>query len=196
MMKNKTLSIADIQMDNRVTKKYLSPIYVFILCILFISISGCSEGMSDLEAWVEDVKSRPQKGVDPLPEVIPYKTFAYDKTNKRDPFDASIFRPKIGQSAPKHFSSITPDSNRVPEYLESFPLDTLRMVGTMQQDNQTWALIKTPDNTIQRVLNGNYIGQNNGKIISVSDDVVELAEIIPDEFGGWRERSSSIALSE
>ncbi|MFK8028032.1 MAG: pilus assembly protein PilP [Gammaproteobacteria bacterium] len=196
MTKNKTLSIAYIQMDNRVTTNYLSPVYVSILCILLISLSGCSEGMSDLEAWVADVKSRPQKGVDPLPEVIPYKTFAYDKTNKRDPFDASIFRPKIGQTAPKHFSSITPDSNRVPEYLESFPLDTLRMVGTMQQDNQTWALIKTPDNTIQRVLNGNYLGQNNGKIISVSDDAVELAEIIPDEFGGWRERSSSIALSE
>lgn len=167
-----------------------------MLCILFISLNGCAEGTSDLEAWVADVKARPQQGVEPLPEVIPYKTFTYNKSDKRDPFDASIFRPKIGHTALKHFSSITPDSNRVPEYLESFPLDTLRMVGTMQQENQTWALIKTPDNTIQRVLSGNYLGQNNGKIISVSDDVVELAEIIPDEFGGWRERSSSIALSE
>ena len=196
MMTNKTLSIATIQMENRILKQLLKPICALILCILFLSLSGCSEGMSDLEAWVADVKSRPQKGVDPLPEVIPYKTFSYHKSDKRDPFDASIFRPKVGQAAGKHFSSITPDSNRVPEYLESFPLDTLRMVGTMQQENQTWALIKTPDNTIQRVLSGNYLGQNNGKIVSVSDDVVELAEIIPDEFGGWRERSSSIALSE
>jgi type IV pilus assembly protein PilP len=196
MTKNKTLSIAYIQMENRITKKYLRPICASIFYMSLISLSGCSESMSDLEAWVADVKARPQQGVEPLPEVIPYKTFAYDKSSKRDPFDASIFRPKIGQTAPKHFSSITPDSNRVPEYLESFPLDTLRMVGTMQQENQTWALIKTPDNTIQRVLTGNYLGQNNGKIISVSDDVVELAEIIPDEFGGWRERASSIALSE
>ena len=196
MTKNKTLSIATIQMENRVTKEYLKLTCALILCISVISLSGCSEGTSDLEAWVADVKARPQQGVEPLPEVIPYKTFAYNENNKRDPFDASIFRPKIGQTGPKHFSSITPDSNRVPEYLESFPLDTLRMVGTMQQENQTWALIKTPDNTIQRVLSGNYLGQNNGKIISISDDVVELAEIIPDEFGGWRERSSSIALSE
>ena len=165
-----------------------------VMMVLFLS--GCTEGTSDLEAWVADVKSRPQKGVDPLPEIIPYKTFIYDKSGARDPFDDSIFRPKIGQTAPKHFSSITPDTNRVPEYLESFPLDTLRMVGTMQQDEQTWALIKTPDNTIQRVLDGNYLGQNNGKIISITDDKVELAEIVPDEFGGWRERSTSIALSE
>tara|TARA_R110002096_G_scaffold241054_1_gene432950 strand:+ start:1038 stop:1625 length:588 start_codon:yes stop_codon:yes gene_type:complete len=195
-MKSKTLELAQIQMENRIAKTHLQPIYASILCILFFSLAGCSEGTSDLEAWVADVKARPQQGVEPLPEVIPYKTFAYNKSDKRDPFDASIFRPKIGQTAPKHFSSITPDSNRVPEYLESFPLDTLRMVGTMQQDNQTWALIKTPDSTIQRVLSGNYLGQNNGKIISVSEDKVELAEIIPDDFGGWRERSTSIALSE
>ena len=169
---------------------------VLLALLTVVVLTGCTEGTSDLEAWVADVKSRPQKGVEPLPEVIPYKTFIYDKANKRDPFDDSIFRPKIGQTAPKHFSSITPDTNRVPEYLESFPLDTLRMVGTMQQDNQTWALIKTPDNTIQRVLDGNYLGQNNGKIISITDDKVELAEIVPDDFGGWKERSSSIALSE
>ncbi|MDW3096019.1 MAG: pilus assembly protein PilP [Gammaproteobacteria bacterium] len=183
-------------MKNRITNKYLLLISATAFYVSVLSLSGCTEGTSDLEAWVADVKARPQQGVEPLPEVIPYKTFAYNKSDKRDPFDASIFRPKIGQTAPKHFSSITPDSNRVPEYLESFPLDTLRMVGTMQQDEQTWALIKTPDNTIQRVLEGNYLGQNNGKIISVADDEVELAEIIPDEFGGWRERSSSIALSE
>ena len=184
------------QVKNRMTDKPYRLLYVLIISMILLVITGCSESTSDLEAWVADVKARPQQGVEPLPEVIPYKTFTYNKSDKRDPFDASIFRPKIGQTAPKHFSSITPDSNRVPEYLESFPLDTLRMVGTMQQDNQTWALIKTPDNTIQRVLTGNYLGQNNGKIIAVSDDEVELAEIIPDEFGGWRERSSSIALSE
>ncbi len=159
-------------------------------------LSGCSDGTSDLETWVADVKAKPQQGVDPLLEVIPYKKFAYTKSDKRDPFDASIFRFKIRQKGPKHSSGLTPDSNRVPEYLESFPLGTLQMVGTMQQESQIWALIKTPDNTIQRVLAGNYLGQNNGKIISVSDDEVELAEIILDEFGGWRERSSSIALSE
>ncbi len=170
----------------------------FILAFIAVLLvtASCSEGTSDLEAWTEQVKSRPQKGVDPLPEVIPYKTFAYNKENKRDPFDASIFRPKIGHVAKKNFSNISPDENRVPEYLESFPLDTLRMVGTMTQEDQTWALIKTPDNTIQRVLQGNYLGQNNGKIISVTEDEVELTEIIPDDFGGWRERGTSIALSE
>lgn len=178
------------------TNKYLNLIRVCVFFIVIATLNGCSEGISDLDAWVKEVKSRPPQGVEPLPEVKPYKTFTYVKTDKRDPFDASIFWPKIGHKSSKHSSSITPDGNRVPEYLESFPLDTLHMVGTMSQENQTWALIKTPNSTIQRVLPGNYLGQNNGKIISVTDDEVELTEIIPDEFGSWRERETSIALSE
>ena len=153
--------------------------------------------MSDLEAWVEEVKSRPQEGIEPLPEIIPYKAFTYVKGTKRDPFDTSIFRPQAASTTDtRKVSAVSPDPNRVPEYLESFPLDTLRMVGTMSQDQQVWALIKTPDNTIQRVLTGNYLGQNNGKIVEVNSDGVELVEIIPDGFGGWRNRESSIALSE
>ena len=168
------------------------------LLATLICVSACTQGVSDLEAWVDEVKARPQKGIEPLPEIIPYRIFTYEHKDRRDPFDNSIFLPKLTQRAGSDQSQnqIRPDLNRVPEYLESFPLDTLRMVGTMAQGNQNWALIKTPDNTIQRVLTGNYLGQNNGKITIVNDDQVELTEIVPDQFGGWRERSSSIALSQ
>ena len=168
-----------------------------VFCLLLLTLTACTDSTSDLQLWAEDVKSRPQKGVEPLPEVIPYKAFAYDAVGKRNPFDSSIFRPKIGIN-PKNMSDsgISPDLNRVPEYLESFPLDTLRMVGTIAQEESTWALIQTPDKTIQRVLSGNYLGQNNGKIIAVNSDEVLLVEIIPDGFGGWEERDATIALTE
>ena len=183
-----------LKIRNNLVSPYLLRI---IVCVaLFFVVTGCSGNLSDLEAWVEEVKARPQEGIEPLPEIMPYKAFAYVKGSKRDPFDTSIFRPQVASVAKKISVGISPDPNRVPEYLESFPLDTLRMVGTMSQEKQNWALIKTPDNTIQRVLTGNYLGQNNGKIIDVSNDGVELVEIIPDGFGGWRERESSIALSE
>ena len=70
------------------------------------------------------------------------------------------------------------------------------MVGTMSQNQELWALVKTPDNTIQRVAGGSYLGQNNGRIIDISSGGIELVEIIPDGFGGWREREGNIALSE
>ncbi len=184
-----------ITMTNNVTN-CIAFMRVIACVLLFSLVAGCSGNLSDLEAWVEEVKSRPQEGIEPLPEIMPYKAHTYVKGSKRDPFDTSIFRPQVASVAKKAISAISPDPNRVPEYLESFPLDTLRMVGTMSQNAQNWALIKTPDNTIQRVLTGNYLGQNNGKIIEVTNDGVELVEIIPDGFGGWRERESSIALSE
>ena len=170
---------------------------VVAYCFLFVLVTACTDTTSDLQIWAQDIKSRPQKGVEPLPEVIPYKAFTYNATDKRDPFDSSIFRPKIGiNTKQKTNSAISPDHNRVPEYLESFPLDTLRMVGTMAQEDQVWALIQTPDKTIQRVLTGNYLGQNNGKIIAVADDEIQLIEIIPDSFGGWEERDAVISLSD
>ena len=179
------------------TYKYLALLRILVYCFILLSISACTDTTADLQVWAQEVKSKPQKGVEPLPEVIPYKAFTYNPANKRDPFDSSIFRPKIALNAnQKSNSDISPDPNRVPEYLESFPLDTLRMVGTIAQDKQTWALIQTPDKTIQRVLSGNYLGQNNGKIISVDDDEIQLVEIIPDNFGGWEERDATIALSD
>ena len=169
----------------------------FMCCMMLLTLFACADSTSDLQLWAQDVKSRPQKGVEPIPEVIPYKAFTYDATGKRDPFDSSIFRPKIGvNSKNTSDSSISPDHNRVPEYLESFPLDTLRMVGTIEQEENTWALIQTPDKTIQRVLSGNYLGQNNGKIIVINNDEVLLVEIVPDGFGGWEERDATIALTE
>ena len=80
--------------------------------------------------------------------------------------------------------------------MENFPLDTLRMVGTLEQKGTLWALVQTPEKTIQRISAGNYLGQNNGKVLEVSDAGIKLEEIIPDGFGGWRKRDGAIGISE
>lgn len=173
---------------------------VILLCSMAFILTACTEGTSDLEAWIDKVKSKPQRGIEPIPEIIPYKAFSYVKGAKRNPFDTSIFRPTVANtsgSGKKRISEIpAPNPNRVPEFLESFPLDTLRMVGTIAQDGQTWALVKTPDNTIQRVISGNYLGQNHGKIIDIKGDGIDLTEVIPDGFGGWQERAAAISISD
>ena len=93
-------------------------------------------------------------------------------------------------------NGIKPDFDRPTEPLEEFPLDSLRMVGTLEQREDQWALINDTDGTIHRVQPGNYAGQNHGKIIRITDFEIELTEIIPDGIGGWVERQSSIAISE
>lgn len=114
----------------------------------------------------------------------------------RDPFTPPVFSHEPATVAQGNGNGVKPDFDRPPEPLEEYPLDSLRMVGTLEQHNETWALILDTDDTIHRVQNGNYMGQNHGKIIRVTEFEVELTEIIPDGLGGWMERPASIAISE
>lgn len=160
-------------------------------------LSGCGRDMQDLEIYVTEIKLRNAPGIEPLPEIKPYEKFEYQAENLRSPFDASVIAHRTPtDSGQISQSEVSPDPNRSPEFLESFPLDTLRMVGTLEQNGQLWALIKTPDATVQRVAHGGYLGQNNGKIMLISDASIQLMEIVPDGFGGWREREGLVALSE
>ena len=86
--------------------------------------------------------------------------------------------------------------NRRREALEAFPLDALKMVGTLAQKDGVWAIIKAPDGLVYRVTRNNYLGQNYGRITKISEDKVELVEIVPDGLGGWQERRASLVLAE
>lgn len=160
-------------------------------------MAACSGGQNDdLRQYTEEVRARQNTRVEPLPEFKPYETFLYQAGELRSPF-----RPSAG-SAPEDIlaersgSGVRPDSNRPREALEAFPLDTLRMVGTLDQGGQSWALVRANDGTIHRVQPGNYLGQNHGRIVNITEYEIELVEIVPDGLGGWIERQASLALSE
>jgi type IV pilus assembly protein PilP len=88
-----------------------------------------------------------------------------------------------------------PDPNRRREELEQFPLDTLRMVGILEQNNEIWGLVQSKEKTIYRVQPDNYMGQNHGKINRITEDQIELTELIPDGIGGYIERRATLALA-
>jgi len=90
---------------------------------------------------------------------------------------------------------LNPDSTRPRQPLEVYPLDTLSMVGLLEQGDQLWGLIKDSQNTVHRVQVGNYMGQNEGRIIDINESAVYLVEIIPDGLGGYIERDASIAIA-
>lgn len=150
--------------------------------------------MADLETYAEEVKGRKAAPIEPIPEIKPFESFQYPE-HQIDPFDLTLVAGNAAKRPPAE-GQVSIDPNRPREYLESFPLDTLRMVGTLAQSGTDWALIQTPDGTIQRVTSGNYMGQNYGKIMQISDASIVLREIVPDGFGGYMERESSVALSE
>lgn len=162
-------------------------------------LAGCGEGLGDLRAYVEQIRAQPPGRIEPIPEFTPYQNFEYTSQDLRDPFKLVDFRrpEELPEDVATLGSGIRPDIDRIKEPLEDFPLDTLRLKGTIDdKDGVKWGLIFAPDNTIHRVLEGNYMGQNHGRIIAISDQKIDLTEIVPDGLGNYIERSSAVALIE
>lgn len=161
-----------------------------------ILLAGCGDRMSDLRQYADQVKARKGGYVEPLPQVKPFETYVYADAGKRSPFNPqlqSLNKPNLASGAK---SGIHPDFNRNREYLEQFPLDSLKMLGTLTEGGTLWALVRDGDGIVHRVKKGNYMGQNFGKIISIDDSGLTLREIVPDGQGGWTERTTNVQLGE
>jgi len=164
----------------------------FIPLVVPLLLAGCvNQDMSDLQEFVEEVKSRPAAGIEPIPEIKQVIGFVYTAKNRRDPFtrqeDDAVATEAVLDNG------LRPDPNRRKEELEVYSLDSLRMVGTLEQDEQTWGLLKTSDGTIHRVAPGNYIGLNDGRITRISEEKIELIELVPTG-SGFLEKEAAVAL--
>jgi type IV pilus assembly protein PilP len=157
-------------------------------------LAGCGGDMEDLDAWINRVKAEPGGRIEPLPEITPYEIFTYvaDREGFRSPFVPDS--PQPGSSAAT--GGTRPDPDRSREFLEQFPLDTLRMVGTLELGDTSYGLVQTSDGLIHRVLPGNYMGQNDGRIVSVNESEIQLVEIISDGIGGYLEREAAVGLAD
>ncbi len=164
-----------------------------VIAAVGITLAGCSANMDELDAYVNDIKARPGGRIDPLPEITPYEIFVYraDIEGLRSPF-----LPDTPQAAAGQAGGIRPDADRIREYLESFSLDTMDMVGTLDLGGTTYGLVQDADGLIHRVVPGNYLGQNDGRIVSISASAIEIVEIISDGIGGYVERDAAISLSD
>ncbi len=155
-------------------------------------LSGCTRGMSDLRAWVAQEKAKKGAPIQPLPVIKTFETFKYDDQDKRDPFSPSTSELQNNNVA----SGPRPDANRPKEPLEMFALDSLKMVGTVGVGANMEVLIKDPGGVIHRVHVGEYMGQNYGHVTAISEDHIDLVELVSNGNGGWMERPASIALGE
>jgi type IV pilus assembly protein PilP len=82
------------------------------------------------------------------------------------------------------------------EFLEQFSLDTLKMVGTLKLNGQSYGLVQVADGRVQRVLVGNHLGQNDGRITEIVPNKISVIELVPDGLGGYIERPAALALNE
>jgi len=161
--------------------------------VISVALVACSgETHTDLRQFVKDSENLPHGRVPPLPQAKPYEAFNYTAFDLIDPFKPRKIEPPRGAST----GGLAPDPTRRREPLESYPLEALRMVGTLQQKKEMFALVKAPDNTLFRVRAGNFLGQNFGRIVEISDSQVKLKEIVQDSGGNWEEKEQILLLQE
>lgn len=154
-------------------------------------VAGCSSELDELKTFVRESEKGLPRRIEPLPAVKPFEPFTYEGFDLPDPFQPrKLAPPKEGAGG-----GIAPDLNRRKEPLEAFPLEQLKMVGTLSQGGEVYALVRA-DKTLYRVKKGNYMGQNFGLITQVTETDIKLKEIVQDSAGDWAERQSVLPLLE
>lgn len=159
-------------------------------------LSACANDMSDLQQFVAQEKAKKPGPIEPLPQIQPYESFTYEAQGLRSPFEPDTEAPGAdsGAEASASGNGLRPDTTRNKEYLEQFPLDSLQMKGTLELRGGEYALVRDPDGAVHRVQVGNYLGQNYGQIMAITETEIRLTEIVPDGLGGWMERRAAIGL--
>ena len=170
--------------------------YRLVVLSLAILLSACSNpGMADLEKTVMEIKSIKNPHVDPIPEYRHIPPYFYEPSG-RDPFIPFLNAKKhnsvdfedTGKSPAEQACPNRPDQNRIRVGLEDIPLDSLKMVGLLTMDGIKSALVVSKtDGTIYKVKQNDYIGDNYGQIINISEDEMEVLELHPDGNGCWKQ---------
>src|SRR5580658_226363 len=166
----------------------LVPLLLSVVIATAAGLAGCSGGDDDLQNFITETNKEAGGRVEPLPEVKPYQTYAYVDMSLRSPFMPTS--PNAGNP------NLRPDAHRNREFLEQYSLDTMKMVGSIQQGGQVFGLVQTKDGLVHRVIVGNYIGQNDGKITGITASKIDVREIVADGLGGYIERPTGLGLNE
>ncbi len=178
------------------------------LSVALATLVGCAQpDKSGVQEFVKTTqKTTPLKKLDQPPTIKPYEPFTYTAQGIKDPFVLAPFAQEdelgdvtgeiVTQSL--NYKGPQPDPNRVREELEKYSLGSLKMMGTFRMGGggELWALVLAPDKVVHRVQKNNYLGTNHGKIVGITEQRVELKEIVPDGPGRWQEREAFLSLTQ
>lgn len=187
--------IPGLKINGRVMKAVRQRIA--LLCLACFALQACqSSELSDLQEFVATAYQDKKPEIEPLPVIQPFQPFEYSAAEAEDPFSSgNIAASQAGQPAA---SGVSPDQNRRREPLEGYPLDALKLVGTMEQETRPWVIVQTSEGTAHRATVGNYMGQNEGKIkqIRLDEQAVVLVELVRNSAGRWVTREVEITIDE
>ncbi|MFC0251489.1 pilus assembly protein PilP [Massilia consociata] len=169
-----------------------------MLCALgaALLLAGCGDGdVKEVRNWMEQVERDTRPAVKPLPEPKQFVPYAYNPGGATEPFSQDKLLGEMARVSAASGNPLQPDDTRQRELLENYPLDTMRMVGTLQKGGANYALVQI-DAAIYQVRAGQRIGQNHGVITRISEGAIDIREVVQDATGDWVERKATIELRE
>ena len=162
---------------------------------LSAGLSACDSDHNELQTWMDQERQQVRPNVQPLSPPQKFNPQAYAGMDGVEPFSAQKLAGALKQEARQPNSAVAAELNRRKEPLEAFPLDSMSMVGSVQKKGLPFALLKV-DGLLYQVKAGDYIGQNYGKILKITETEVSLREIVQDAAGEWIERPTTLQLQE
>lgn len=164
--------------------------------MIVLGLGGCTGGgVDEVTQWMQQVKSQTHIAVPKLSEPKTFTPFVYQSQGSLDPFDATKLKMALARDKDDSHSKIKPDTTHERGPLEGFPLDTIQMVGTIQKKGHSEAIVSV-DRTVYTVKVGDFIGQDYGKIVAISDAEIEIKETVKDASDEWVERKTTLELQE
>lgn len=166
------------------------------ICFPLLLSACASDDYADIKLFMDEVKARPTGQIEPIPIYPPYKSFTYSVMAERAPFEKPMDITMLPVYSEHEGSIVIPDENRTREFLESFNVESLSLVGHIKKTGVMFALVNDSDGSVHPVTTGNYMGRNHGRIIDVSETGISLVEIVSNGGGSWVERPRTISLQE
>jgi type IV pilus assembly protein PilP len=177
----------------------VKPLRLFAILATGAVVAGCgASGQEEIEQWMRDERAATKPHVTPIPEPKKFTPQAYTQEASTDPFSSVKLTQALKRESAQSSSNaalVAPELARRKEPLEAYPLDAMKMVGSLIKEGQPVALLRV-DNLLYQVKPGNYLGQNYGKILKVSETEIVLREIVQDAAGEWTERTATLQLQE
>ena len=167
-----------------------------LLCAILPGLlAACGDGgIQEVKQWMDETRRQTRVVVPKLTEPKRFTPFTYAGKNAADPYSQAKFVNAMATPAASG-NRFQPNMDRRRESLETFPLDNLKMVGTLRKQGASFALVQAEHSVFQAKV-GNYIGQNFGQITRITDSEIELKEIVQDAAGEWVERTAKLELQE
>lgn len=166
---------------------------LLIACVVLLASCEAGDNYVDIKSFMSEVEKKPRGSIAPLPEFEPYQPFTYGASNRRSPFEPPVVV-QVKTDQQRRNIGVKPPQDHVKQYLERFNIASLQMVGTLEQNDDTWALVQDGSGGVHRVQVGDYMGTAWGKVDSINDARIDITEIVTDGANGWLRRPRSIEL--